>query len=406
VYDLPRQAFESSGDASPAPDPAAPADPARDPFWPAVRVHAGEALYDYCWYSRASAADPPSCCFATAARAHPVHLWDACSGDLRCSYRPYNALDELAPAYCVAFDPEGGALLAGGRAAIYMFDVHRPGREHTTLATHRRGQEGQPGIVSCLAFAPGGGGATMAAGAYSGVAALYDARSREQLLVLEGHAGGVTHLRFSADGNYLYTGARRDAALLCWDVRHASGAVYALRRATAATNQRVAFDIEPAGRHLASGGEDGCVRVYDLRDGAEVAAHRVAGDTVTGCEFHPYLPLLATASGHRRLYLAPSDSSGSVSGSESESGGGGAASGMEEGGQPEAPAAARRGGPGGLTRDENVLRVWRFAASPAEAAPVAEAEELAGGEAPAPTTMAGLPEVSVDAALQQIPIAE
>ena len=33
----------------------------------------------------------------------------------------------------------------------------------------------------------------------------------------------LLQLRFSADGNFLYTGARRDAALQCWDLRHASG---------------------------------------------------------------------------------------------------------------------------------------------------------------------------------------
>ena len=58
---------------------------------------------------------------------------------------------------------------------------------------------------------------------------------------------------FSRDGNYLYTGARRDPDILCWDVRAASGIVYRLPRASAGTNQRIAFDIEPCGRHLVTG---------------------------------------------------------------------------------------------------------------------------------------------------------
>lgn len=60
-------------------------------------------------------------------------------------------------------------------------------------------------------------------------------------------------VQFSADGNFLYTGARRDPALHCWDVRYTSGVVYTLHRASATTNQRIQFDIEPCGRHLASG---------------------------------------------------------------------------------------------------------------------------------------------------------
>ena len=126
----------------------------------------------------------------------------------------------------------------------------------------------------------------------------------------------LLQLRFSADGNFLYTGARRDAALQCWDLRHASGEeqwmggrvggwgrtlvlllrflhgtsccccwlailltnptsrpnpmhrlagiVYTLQRQTATTNQRIAFDIEPCGRHLATGAA-ACVLLLSAR---------------------------------------------------------------------------------------------------------------------------------------------
>ena len=60
-------------------------------------------------------------------------------------------------------------------------------------------------------------------------------------------------VEFSRDGNYLYTGARRDTDIFCWDVRYTSDVVYRLQRDAADTNQRIQFDIEPLGRHLASG---------------------------------------------------------------------------------------------------------------------------------------------------------
>lgn len=63
----------------------------------------------------------------------------------------------------------------------------------------------------------------------------------------------MVQVKFSADGNFLYTGARKDPDILCWDVRHTSDVVYRLQRDTADTNQRIQFDIEPVGRHLASG---------------------------------------------------------------------------------------------------------------------------------------------------------
>lgn len=64
----------------------------------------------------------------------------------------------------------------------------------------------------------------------------------------------VLQVKFSADGNFLYTGARQDPDIFCWDVRYTSDVVYRLQRDTANTNQRVHFDIEPMGRHLTTGG--------------------------------------------------------------------------------------------------------------------------------------------------------
>ncbi len=60
-------------------------------------------------------------------------------------------------------------------------------------------------------------------------------------------------VEFSKDGNYLYTGARRDPDIFCWDVRYTSDVVYRLQRDSAGTNQRIQFDIEPLGRHLVTG---------------------------------------------------------------------------------------------------------------------------------------------------------
>lgn len=49
------------------------------------------------------------------------------------------------------------------------------------------------GIVSCLAFCPVHND-LMAAGTYGRVIGVFDARSQEQQLLLEGHAGGVTQV--------------------------------------------------------------------------------------------------------------------------------------------------------------------------------------------------------------------
>ena len=58
---------------------------------------------------------------------------------------------------------------------------------------------------------------------------------------------------WSPDGNFLYTGARRDGDIICWDVRASLEPLYHMQRETRSTNQRIQFSIEPCGRHLATG---------------------------------------------------------------------------------------------------------------------------------------------------------
>ena len=64
----------------------------------------------------------------------------------------------------------------------------------------------------------------------------------------------LLQVHFSPDGNFLYTGARRDPEILCWDVRSPTQPLYRLQRSSEGTNQRIQFTIEPVGRHLATGG--------------------------------------------------------------------------------------------------------------------------------------------------------
>ena len=62
-------------------------------------------------------------------------------------------------------------------------------------------------------------------------------------------------------------------------------------------NQPRKFEYPETLRNGGAGGEDGVVRIFDLRDGGEVGNFRAADDTVNGIEFHPYLPFAASASG-------------------------------------------------------------------------------------------------------------
>ncbi|CAM6069273.1 unnamed protein product [Sphagnum tenellum] len=216
-------------------------------------------------------------------------------------------MDEIAAAYSIAFNPTGSKLYCGYNKTLGVFDIARPGKEFSQYSTLTKTKDGQTGIISCLAFSPGTEG-LLAAGSYNRTTALYSENNCELLFVLHGQEGGITQVMFSKDGNYLYTGGRKDSYILCWDVRNTAGIVYKLPRITADTNQQIAFDIEPCGRHLGTGGQVTYFPMSQFADQPDVMIiNWFFFDTVNGFGFHPTLPLGVTSSGHRRLGLEYED---------------------------------------------------------------------------------------------------
>ncbi|CAN4083950.1 unnamed protein product [Withania somnifera] len=271
-----------------------------DSYGASLVMSDGESVYDYCWYPYMSSSSPETCVFASTTRDHPIHLWDATTGQLRCTYRAYDAMDEITAAFSIAFNPAGTKIFAGYNKSIRTFDIHRPGRDFTQYSTLQGNKEGQSGIISSIDFCPSHSG-LLATGSYSQTSAIHREDNMELLYVLHGQEGGVTHVQFSKDGNYLYTGGRKDPYILCWDIRNTVDIVYKMYRSSETTNQRIYFDIEPRGQHLGSGGQDGSVHIYNLQTGQWVSSFRAASDTVNGFSFHPFLPMAASSSGHRRF---------------------------------------------------------------------------------------------------------
>lgn len=124
--------------------------------------------------------------------------------------------------------------------------------------------------------------------------------------VLAGHHGGITHIRFGPDGNFLYTGARTDSSICCWDLRNMNKCLFTSERKVT-TNQRITFDLDATGKYLVSGNEDGEMIVYDVQLlGEEIARYKIQQqDAMNSVMFHPFYPLLAAASGERRPPLQP-----------------------------------------------------------------------------------------------------
>ena len=49
--------------------------------------------------------------------------------------------------------------------------------------------------------------------------------------------GGVTHLKFAPNGRLLFSGSRKDTAIVCWDIRRTKEVGEILRSETASRNE-------------------------------------------------------------------------------------------------------------------------------------------------------------------------
>ncbi|XP_048221852.1 telomerase Cajal body protein 1 isoform X2 [Perognathus longimembris pacificus] len=235
---------------------------------------------------------------ASSSRENPIHIWDAFTGELRASFRAYNHLDELTAAHSLCFSPDGSQLFCGFNRTVRIFSTSRPGRDCEVRATFAK-KQGQSGIISCIAFSPAQ--PLYACGSYSCSLGLYAREDGTRLALFRGHQGGITHLCFHPDGNRFFSGARKDAELLCWDLRQPGHPLWSLNREVT-TNQRIYFDLDPSGQFLVSGSTSGVVSVWDISDYGKpepVLSFVPQQDCTNGVSLHPSLPLLATASGQR-----------------------------------------------------------------------------------------------------------
>ncbi|KAF1784803.1 WD40-repeat-containing domain [Phytophthora cactorum] len=265
-----------------------------------LQAKEGGTVYDYAWYPFMSSADPNSCIFVSTSRDQPVHLWDAYTGELRASYRAFDHMDELASAQSLAFNSTGTKLFAGFDRMIRFFDLSQPSRDFRArpLSKTRRSRKGQRGLISTLHFNPDHS-KIYAAGSYAGTTCVYTEDEGEELLALRDHDGrGISQVRFSPCGRFLFTAARRDARIHCWDIRATNEILHTFNR-VADTNLRVEFDL-----HCGAGR----VMLYDVLTGALLDESIHLPDCANGVSFFPdpTRAMLAVSSGQRH-YDLPED---------------------------------------------------------------------------------------------------
>ncbi|CAD7087348.1 unnamed protein product [Hermetia illucens] len=266
-----------------------------------IHVKEGGTVYDYSWYPFMNSTMPETCCWISSRQHCPIQLWDGFTGDLRGSYRGYDNVDEVEAAFSVTFTSDAEKIIGGYKKTLKIFDTKSPGREYSVIPIK------QP--CSCFAVSETQSN-IIATGSWNSAINLYDLRTPKlgSLVTLEEHSGGVTFLKFTANGDSLFSGARKDNKLLEWDMRNFSKPIRRLQR-TVKTNQRIYFDLSPGEKWLVSGDTDGLVRIWDLKSESDTEdfTFGLHEDCCNGVSFHPSRPMLATCSGQ---YHFPKDADG------------------------------------------------------------------------------------------------
>jgi WD40 repeat protein len=206
----------------------------------------GEPNYETKWYPLMSISDSASCCFISTSKDHPIHLWDI-SGCLRCTYKGHNHLDELDSPTSITFNLTGDKIYAGSNRMIRCFDVSQP-VIYTSFPTSptKKDKSGQKGLISCLEFNPDYSGC-YAAGSYANSTFIYVENMTGSALEISDLDFGVSCIKWSKCGKYLYLGGRKYNDIVCWDVRMTISEIGRMNR-TLSTNQKISFDLDMEGR--------------------------------------------------------------------------------------------------------------------------------------------------------------
>lgn len=264
---------------------------------PVIEVKAVGNIYDFAWYPFMSSYDAATCFWISSTQNEPIKMFDAFNGSYKCSFRGYDAADELEAALSVCFSSDGTCIYGGYKKSIKIFTTTVPGRDYDIINTK------EP--ISCLATNYYEN-TILAAGSWNKYVSLIDTRDYLTIDTLYGHSGGVTFLKYSPNGEYLVSGSRKDANLLLWDMRNLSLPLYKFKRRVD-NNQKVYFDVSVGSTWLASGDTRGLLHLWNLRDLNEDGFPKetqfpLHQDSLTGVSMHPYLPIIATSSGQFKFF--------------------------------------------------------------------------------------------------------
>jgi WD40 repeat protein len=260
------------------------------------------SCYDYCFYPYMNSSDQSSCCFITAIKDNPVQLWDIVSGRLRASYLAPDHVEVIRAPNSIAFSLDGNKIFCGYTNRVNVFQTGIPGSTSDKIATtsSRKAKDGLKGIVSSISFNPDGSG-IFAVGTFSGQVGLYDERDYS-LLDLKYLKEGISQIEFSKNGKMIITASRKSNEILVWDLRNTGQILFSLKR-DGYTNQRLKFSLDSLSGDIGASDINGNFTKFNLLNGEVIKSQKLYDDVCSSVSFHPFLPLLASTCGERRISL-------------------------------------------------------------------------------------------------------
>lgn len=151
------------------------------------------------------------------------------------------------------------------------------------------------GPLDAVAFSPDGG--RLVSGGRDHQVRLWSAATGENVSTFNAHEHWVASVAFSADGEWIASGGRDNAVRLT-RISDGSSEILNYHRGDVTS-----LTFSPDGQLIASAGRDGMVRLTDIASGEEVTAFEHFGGPAWDVAFHPNGEILATSAEDGTVWL-------------------------------------------------------------------------------------------------------
>lgn len=183
-----------------------------------------------------------------------IRLWDAMLGvETQDVLRQHESSIN-----CVVFSPDGRSIVSASHDCTVR--VWKLSRDSSTIPDVRKDRA----TISSVALSPDG--TKVVSGSTSGIISIWDAKSgTETLPALQKHKGEVCSIIFTPDGTLIFS-CSYDRTICAFDVMTGIESFPAIRNSCTVRS----ITICPMGNRIASGDDNGAIRIWDAKLGTEI----------------------------------------------------------------------------------------------------------------------------------------